>query len=280
VHRLGAWEVELGAMQRLSRLPVHDNLVTHLGYHVRARGQPALPPVCEQPCAAPLPSPVLDPPSVFFVLEFTDAGSLEGLPPLPTPALAYVARGVLAGLAFLHAHAVAHGDVRAVNVRLTSRGQVKLGGLRVGTLRGCPARDWAALDADNPDRDRDRAALPQLGRPGSDPCLSMRKCPYTDDPCPGKVPLLAPAACTAPATASAAGDVAACGRLLDELLDAQPGPPSDAAARLRALAVQCQSSAPPAAAALLGHDCFRDGATTAGEFADWLAAVATVKPKQ
>lgn len=91
----------------------HPNIICILGYHRSAD-------------------------SLYLMLEYADEGSLlnkirdkKGLPE-PT-VMAYVTQ-ILRALKYLHANNVIHRDIKAANVLLTKRGEVKLGDFGVAAV--------------------------------------------------------------------------------------------------------------------------------------------------
>lgn len=77
---------------------------------------------------------------LFIVMEYIDGGSVKALMEfagghLPEHVIAIVMRGLVEGLAYLHGSNKLHRDIKAANILLTSRGQVKLADFGVsGTL--------------------------------------------------------------------------------------------------------------------------------------------------
>ena len=79
-------------------------------------------------CHSVLPAAV--PGDVALLLELVDGGSLDAVAArrgaFPEVALAEVAAQALAGLAHLHAHSVAHRDVKPANLLVSAAGEVKI----------------------------------------------------------------------------------------------------------------------------------------------------------
>lgn len=69
--------------------------------------------------------------TISIVLEYMDAGSLQGLldtgVALPEKVLANIGFRVLSGLAFLHEHKLLHRDIKPSNLLINHRGDVKIG---------------------------------------------------------------------------------------------------------------------------------------------------------
>lgn len=65
----------------------------------------------------------------FVVMEYLEGGTLAGLlatGPLPLPRAALIARAACSALAYSHAQGIAHAELKATNLLLTSRGHPKL----------------------------------------------------------------------------------------------------------------------------------------------------------
>ncbi|GLX01109.1 serine/threonine-protein kinase [Microtetraspora sp. NBRC 16547] len=79
----------------------------------------------------------------YIVMELVRSRSLDGVVagdgPLLVPRAASIARQVLAALAYAHAAAVRHGDVRPANVLLGHDGRILLADFGVSVLAGDPA---------------------------------------------------------------------------------------------------------------------------------------------
>jgi len=71
---------------------------------------------------------------IQFVLEYMDRGSLEKCGRMPEPFLAAVARQVLHGLKYLHAHKIVHRDIKPSNLLLNSARQVKIADFGVSRI--------------------------------------------------------------------------------------------------------------------------------------------------
>lgn len=69
--------------------------------------------------------------TLWVVMELMDAGSclalLRRVGPLAEPVVAVICRELVLGLEYLHDHGIIHRDIKAANVLLSHRGQVKLG---------------------------------------------------------------------------------------------------------------------------------------------------------
>ena len=68
---------------------------------------------------------------VQMLLEFCDGGAVDSIMVeldrgLKEPQIAYITRGMVEGLQYLHQHMVLHRDIKAGNVLLTTDGGVKL----------------------------------------------------------------------------------------------------------------------------------------------------------
>ena len=66
-----------------------------------------------------------------MLLEFCDGGAVDSIMVeldrgLKEPQIAYITRGMVEGLQYLHEHKVVHRDIKAGNVLLTMDGGVKL----------------------------------------------------------------------------------------------------------------------------------------------------------
>ena len=66
-----------------------------------------------------------------MLLEFCDGGAVDSIMVeldrgLKEPQIAYITRGMVEGLQYLHQHKVVHRDIKAGNVLLTMDGGVKL----------------------------------------------------------------------------------------------------------------------------------------------------------
>ena len=67
---------------------------------------------------------------VCMVIELVEGGSLTDCLdleyPMPEPAIAYVCKGILQGLAFMHANHRLHRDIKSDNILIDHRGNVKI----------------------------------------------------------------------------------------------------------------------------------------------------------
>ena len=76
-----------------------------------------------------------------MLLEFCDGGAVDSIMVeldrgLKEPQIAYITRGMVEGLQYLHQHKVVHRDIKAGNVLLTTDGGVKLSESAKLTTRG------------------------------------------------------------------------------------------------------------------------------------------------
>ena len=94
-----------------------------------------------------------------MLLEFCDGGAVDSIMVeldrgLKEPQIAYITRGMVEGLQYLHQHKVVHRDIKAGNVLLTMDGGVKLSewGRTVGAdrRRPPPPRRPGAVIPDKP----------------------------------------------------------------------------------------------------------------------------------
>jgi serine/threonine protein kinase len=105
-----------------------QHVVAHLGYHLDNSRHPS--------CAAG--------PCLYLVTELVGislADLLHGYPRLPMEQARYVAQCVLLGLRCLHKHGIAHGELHAGHVFVSTHGDVKVGALALVEVR--KARDAA-----------------------------------------------------------------------------------------------------------------------------------------
>jgi serine/threonine protein kinase len=224
--------VDLEPLQALLRID-HPHVLAHLGVVHHA---PAITPTVGNPLP-PCPS------CVYVVTELPDLGSLQRLllwrPALAPAQVAFIAGCVLRGLQCLHARGLPHGELHAGHVFMTSRGDVVVGGLLVGSLpeeaRHHPAAgaedaksecsgDSEAKDdskEDSPTTLPDKDRLIELGAgtlpPAAIPPLHSGDAAEACDPVLGDPAWLAPEASLDAAPTSAA-DIWAFGALLLQLV--------------------------------------------------------------
>ncbi|KAF0287656.1 STE20-like serine/threonine-protein kinase [Amphibalanus amphitrite] len=84
---------------------------------------------------------------LWMLLEFCDGGAVDSIMVeldrgLKEPQIAYITRGMVEGLQYLHQHKVVHRDIKAGNVLLTTDGGVKLSELASGSGTGIHSLSW------------------------------------------------------------------------------------------------------------------------------------------